>query len=355
MSIGPEGQNLIFLISQPRSGSTLLQRMLSNHPAIHTESEPWLMLHPLYALRRGQYQAQYGSDTACEALHGFLDQIESNGGGRQVYFEAVRHMCRDLYNKALDRTDKQYFLDKTPRYYNIIPELINVFPRANFIILFRNPIAVLTSILKTWKKENWFSIYENKDDLILAPHLLSQGVEQLGTQGTIVHYEQLVNNPEIELEKICEKVNISENPAMIEYGQHESPEWKLGDQTYMYRYQRPVASHAQKWQQVLADPQVWRLASDYLDMLGCNLVDQMGYSHRQIQQILDSARPSRIRAWFTLTLPWFFTKPVSQRGTLTCQAMRWLRRIQRSHTKYASTTTGKREHMLLNHALPRVS
>jgi hypothetical protein len=30
--IGPRGENLLFLVSQPRAGSTLLQRMLATHP-----------------------------------------------------------------------------------------------------------------------------------------------------------------------------------------------------------------------------------------------------------------------------------------------------------------------------------
>ena len=39
------GHDLIFVISQPRSGSTLLQRLLSGHSWIQTSAETWLMLH----------------------------------------------------------------------------------------------------------------------------------------------------------------------------------------------------------------------------------------------------------------------------------------------------------------------
>jgi len=57
-SIGAQGENMIFLISQPRAGSTLSQRMLGSHPDIYTVSEPWLMLHPLYPLRSEGHQAE---------------------------------------------------------------------------------------------------------------------------------------------------------------------------------------------------------------------------------------------------------------------------------------------------------
>ncbi|MBI4530372.1 MAG: sulfotransferase, partial [Candidatus Latescibacteria bacterium] len=72
MGIGRQGEHLIFLISQPRAGSTLLQRILGGHPDIHTVPEPWLMLHPLYALRSDGYQTEYAVDVAHTSLREFL-------------------------------------------------------------------------------------------------------------------------------------------------------------------------------------------------------------------------------------------------------------------------------------------
>lgn len=62
---GNVGGNLGFLVSLPRSGSTLLQRIVSNHPDIHTVAEPWFMLHPLYALKRGEFIAE-DAGRACQ-------------------------------------------------------------------------------------------------------------------------------------------------------------------------------------------------------------------------------------------------------------------------------------------------
>ena len=131
-----QGSNLIFLISLPRSGSTLLQRILGGHPDIATLAEPWVMLHPLYALKRAGIETEYDAVLAREALDDFLGQID---GGETAYVEGVRRFAGDLYARALARQGKRLFLDKTPRYYRIIPELRQVFPRAKFIILLRNP------------------------------------------------------------------------------------------------------------------------------------------------------------------------------------------------------------------------
>ena len=55
--ISPTGANLVFLLSAPRSGSTLLGAMLANHSAVYCPNEPWLLLN-LYALFDGRPDAK---------------------------------------------------------------------------------------------------------------------------------------------------------------------------------------------------------------------------------------------------------------------------------------------------------
>ena len=58
------GENLVFIISQPKAGSTLLQRIVAGHPDIQTSAETWLMLHPVYGLRKTGIQANYNANWA---------------------------------------------------------------------------------------------------------------------------------------------------------------------------------------------------------------------------------------------------------------------------------------------------
>ena len=109
-----KGKNLIFLISQPRSGSTLLQLMLSGSPEIATSAEPWIALHPIYALHDGAIDPQYGANAAKQAL---LDFLKESGTGIDFYKEQISSLLRALYNQAITHQGKRYFLDKTPRYY----------------------------------------------------------------------------------------------------------------------------------------------------------------------------------------------------------------------------------------------
>ena len=306
--IGLEGENLIFLISQPRAGSTLLQRMLGSHPDIYTVSEPWLMLHPLYGLRVEGHKAEYNVPLAWEGLQTFFRALPN---GEKDFIEGMRRMYSYLYSKALAASGKRYFLDKTPRYYFVIPELYHVFPKAHYIILLRNPLAVLSSIINTWVK-HWFSLYNHKHDLLQAPHLLLNGKEALGDKVIVVHYEELVKNPESEMRRISDKLEIDFVPEMIEYGRHGISHWCFGDQKEVYQHTRPVSQNAEKWMRSINNPQVWRLASDYLRLLGRETVEQMGYSYEQLWEILREHRPRRIRLWVTFPMSWLLRKPLKE-------------------------------------------
>lgn len=310
MKIGSKGEGLIFVISQPRAGSTMLQRMLGGHPDIHTVGEPWLMLYPLYALRQQGYEAEYSAPTARPALQEFLNTLPN---GEEEYIEGVRRMCSYLYGRALEASGKRYFLDKTPRYYLIIPELVRAFPEARFIILLRNPLSMLCSILDTWIKQQWSWVYYFKSDLVRAPRLLLEGAGLMGERGLVIHYEQLVTDPENEMRRVCAMLGEDFTPDMVEYNRQNLPHWQLGDQKGVYQHTRPVAENAQKWVEAIRDPQVWRLASDYLRWLGRETVEQMGYAYDELQQQLAANEPNRARLWLTFPLSWYLEEQLEKR------------------------------------------
>jgi len=203
------GKNLIFLISQPRAGSTLLQRILGGHQDIHTVAEPWLMLHPLYALKAKGIETEYDSNLARNGLDDFLLNVPE---GLDLYYEAVREMATVLYDRKLALSGKSYFLDKTPRYYLIISELYRTFPKAKFIILLRNPMAVLSSTLDTWfgNKIDILKKSLNYKDLIEGPRYLIEGIEHLKEDAIVAHYEDLVVDPEQTVLRICGKLEYAE-------------------------------------------------------------------------------------------------------------------------------------------------
>ncbi|MCG7853087.1 MAG: glycosyltransferase, partial [Methanosarcinaceae archaeon] len=281
-----DGKSLIFLISQPRAGSTLLQRILAGHPEIHTMAEPWIMLHPLYALKRNGIEAEYVSSLARQGLDDFLMQVPE---GEELYIEALREMANVLYNKMINVSGKKYFLDKTPRYYFIIPELYRVFPKAKFIFLIRNPVAVLSSVLKTWC-ENILQNLVNRPihtDLIKGPYYLLEGIKKLKEDAIVVHYEKLVQNPKEVMQHVCNRIGIQFNKNMLEYGKHPAPEGRFGDSIGIYKHSNPVSEYIDKWTENLQSPDLIEFAQKYLLDLGPEVISRMGYSYQNIKDKLE--------------------------------------------------------------------
>lgn len=311
MPISESGDGLVFLISQPRSGSTLLQRMLGSHPAVHTTSEPWLMLHPLYALKPNGLAAEYDARVARQALEGFLAE---SGGGREAYLAGVRRMVGPLYARAAAYAGARLFLDKTPRYYYIIPELRVVFPEARFILLVRNPLAVLASVIDTWVTRNPLELADYRDDLLRAPGLIQAARTQLGDAGVTVRYEDLIRDPDAEVERVCAHLEIDFDPAMIDYGADGPKDWLFGDERTVHTAARPITDSLDKWTRTLDNPQRWRLSHDYLEALGPDLFTAWGYDVDELRATLRKARPGRLARRCTVSLDWLLRASPDQRS-----------------------------------------
>jgi Sulfotransferase family len=298
------GDRLIFLFSQPRSGSTMLQQMLGRHPAIHTLSEPWILLPPFLALRPDGYGSDgyWGGDIRArvlkKALSGFIQCLPD---GEQIYCESVRLMCGHLYASALKSSDKRFFLDKTPLYYHIIPEIHRTFPKAKHVFLWRNPLAVLNSIIDVWTAGDPTYLRHFKGDLVDAPRRLREGIESLAGNCLPIHFEELVSDPTRELRRVCQYLEIDFVPEMIEYGRGPLTRFAMGDPVTVYQRSRPDVSHADRWRERLRNPQTWRLTRDYLRMLGSDTVEGMGYSFSELELLLQQEKPWH-SAWHA-TLP----------------------------------------------------
>jgi len=265
---------IIFLISQPRSGSTLLQLILANHPDILTYSETWIALHPIYALKRRGIKTIYQASVAADALAEFLKYM---GRTDDYYKSKVKTFLHEIYNDALKQHKRKYFLDKTPRYYHIIEDLIEIFPEQKFIILLRNPLAVLNSILETWVKDDLSRICYYLDDLLVAPQRLVDVADKYTEKCFKVKYEELVEKPKVIIKSICEFINIDYNDELIQYKYDNS--WKYGDQVGVKKNRRPNKGHIEKWKVGLKAPQKKAMAISYIETLGGELLKRMGYDY----------------------------------------------------------------------------
>lgn len=285
------GDGVIFVISQPRSGSTLLQRVLAGSPEVQTSAETWLMLHPVYWNKgtwnsgKNQIETEYNAWWARAAVEEFLDNYTD---GRRIYDEAIRAWAKVIYGNALKQHGKAYFLDKTPRYFFIIKDLYRLFPKAKFIFLLRNPMAVLASELSTYVKGDWPVLGLFAHDLLHAPGCILDGIDTVGDEAITVRYEEFVSDPENQIASLCRSLGIRFHEEMLVYSKTPQPMGRFNDPSGIARHSSATTASVDKWQQLVHDDQSLHFARCYLEALGKDTISRFGYDYAEITSILHS-------------------------------------------------------------------
>ncbi|MDP3462855.1 MAG: sulfotransferase [Bacteroidales bacterium] len=217
---------VFFILSRPRTGSTLLRTLFDAHPNIQIPPECQFIvnLHPKYGKRN-----YWNHDNILE----FVDDLE-----KQFLFDSWKldieklkdsltrlagpldyaTLCKAVYlhYQSLFAKGKIFWIgDKNPGYALYIEQLRSIFPDAKFIHLTRDyrdnyhslarvefelPIISLT----TYK---WKYFYRK----------ITSAAEQLSDDFTTIRYEDLVKQPETEMKRLCQFLGIDYDPGILRF------------------------------------------------------------------------------------------------------------------------------------------
>ena len=238
----------VFIFCTPRSGSTLLQRLLVSHPQIASASEPWILLPFINATKPENILASYSHQTSVKATNKFINKMPKG-----VYQAKLREFVLGLYEAAATGNET-YFLDKTPRYYYIIDEIAALFPEAKFIFLNRDPRDTLASVIDTWCNGGFLRLYKHHDDLYLAPKLLSQAYEKYIERSLAVNYEDLVSDHQSVCQRIFEHLELDSFEVALEQTNIGNAEHEMGDSTGQRKYSLPSKNSIGNWQKTFNNP-----------------------------------------------------------------------------------------------------
>jgi hypothetical protein len=274
----------LFIFSLPRSGSTLLQRVLAADSRISSAAEPWVLLPLVYALREHGASAEYSHYWANFALNDFVRELPN---GKQDYLSAVGSAMRELYQKAAKNKDARYFLDKTPRYALIADEIMDIFPDGKFILLWRNPLAIVASIVETWGEGKW-DVSMCKVDLFDGMASLIAGYQAHPEKTLAIQYESFLTSTEKELIRIAEYLELKIDPDVLKTFSQISFRGKLGDPTGVKNYQAVDTAPLEKWKTVINNPLRKMWCRRYLRWLGEERLKIMGYDLKELLRELDS-------------------------------------------------------------------
>lgn len=122
----------IFIVGQPRTGSTLLERVITSHSQVHSAGE---LRHFGIAVRR---LATYTGPNRHSAELAQQAAAISGAELARFYLDASRHMRGNLPR----------FVDKMPLNFQYLPLILCAFPGAKIIHLIRNPLDACFSSFK---------------------------------------------------------------------------------------------------------------------------------------------------------------------------------------------------------------
>jgi hypothetical protein len=240
-------QSVVFILGSQRSGTTLLERMLSSHSQIKGGPEPHLLTPLAYSGVWDRVQkAPYDHIIASLGQRAFVDSLPN---GQDDYWTACRRFCDTLYGAYMADSPGMLCLDKTPEYATVWPFVTSVYPDAKYIVLTRHPGAIFDSFATSFFDGNHEAAQRHEPILERYVPAIASFLRTSTCPFIHVKYEELVAAPESKLKAICEFLELPFEPQLMDYG--ESDRGKsipgLGDMTGISKHSRPTAAYTEKW------------------------------------------------------------------------------------------------------------
>lgn len=229
----------IFIIGQPRSGSTLLEQMLNAHSEISTAGElPFLagdIAQGIYQLT-GQHFPK-----GCQKLT--LKQCQSLG---QHYLKSMQIIAPDA----------NYIIDKMPANYQSVGLIKMLLPNAKIIHISRNVKDVSWSIYSNYFAANEPNFCSFED--IALYHLHYENVmrhwnEVLPDFCHHIDYESLVQTPQKELSNILSYCGLDFQPSCLSFNSQNTYIATLSDVQLRKGIQKKKSNAWEQYQEYLPE------------------------------------------------------------------------------------------------------
>ena len=283
--INQNHKKMIFLYSLPRSGSTLVQRILAAHVDISTINEPHFLLPLFNAHKSDNAYSTYGHHYASWAVQDFIASLPN---GNADYSNEIREFALSLYERATADEKTTYFLDKTPKYHFIAEDIINAFPDAKIIYLWRNPLAIVSSLVETWLNGRW-DIYPYHVDLYQGLNNLIDTYTENQDRVIAIHYEDVILYPEKTLAEVFDYLELPFDPTVIDNFSSVKLKGRVTDpNTKLEEYQVLRQDPLHKWKKSYTNPLRKRWARQYLQWIGDERLSIMGYKLDELLAELDA-------------------------------------------------------------------
>lgn len=258
----------IFIVGAPRSGTTLLQSMLSAHSAVYSAPETSFFsriiprLGSAYADPR---QPISGDDIeTIRADFEFMTGIDIGLRAAVAEGATVRSAFEGLMG-LFNSEGKKIWVEKTTLHAKSMLAIRRFYPRARFLHVIRDPVDSVGSMMSlkptsiTDYRIGYISAYRSHADLWTA---CASAALQYPDQDNVSHifYEDLLRDPEATLTRVCEFLGLGFEPAMLASFHRSAENLLCGEYTPWQKSNLRAGldvSAAHKWRGGMTPYNVW--------------------------------------------------------------------------------------------------
>lgn len=199
----------------------------------------------------------------------------------------MREFVLRLYSKA-SPDNARYFLDKTPRYHLISDDIIPMFPEGKFLFLWRNPLAIVASIMETWASGRW-NLYGYKIDLFEGLENLLRAYEKYGDRIHAVRYEETIERPAEVWRGVFDFLELPFDLSIVQRFSDVDLGGEKGDSSGTGKYRQVISREPlEKWKRTLVNPIRRAWCRRYLRWIGADRLALMGYALDELLAELDA-------------------------------------------------------------------
>jgi Sulfotransferase family len=271
----------VFIVGAPRSGTTLLRRIVDAHPDIAITRET----HWITKLLEGDDAFSPDAPVTTELLrrlraHPKFTRMDVDDPELDRMVRAAPVSYSELVTRIFDRYGeahgKRLVGDKVPDYVRHLALLHRLWPAARFVHLIRDGRDVSLSMLTRERFARRFATWQ--EDPIATAALSWEQLVRLGREAGAelppdryyeLRYESLVAAPAKECRKLCEFLGVAYDERMPRFHEGRTREEPGRDAKSAWR---PVTPGLRSWRTEMADGEVERFEAAAGELLG-----ELGY------------------------------------------------------------------------------
>jgi hypothetical protein len=270
--------SLFFIVGCPRSGTTLLRRLLDAHPQAAVAPETFF-LHTFWN-HRDRYPDLCDSDTFDRLLDDLFahPEIQKMNLSRDALRGALPPeerswpaIFRALLSCFADAQNATHVGEKTPLHVLYADTLRQWFPEAPLVHLVRDPRAVVNS----WRRVPWSSGYRWRDAEVWTQYVRAGRRAEAKHPSHVLSltFEALVRTPAPTLQKVCAFLGVSYHEQMLAFHKTEPSTGAPSLAPWKQRALAPIdATVADRWRNELSTS-----AQAQVEAIACGEMQYWGY------------------------------------------------------------------------------